>query len=383
MNKRIFIGSSSKSKPVAEEVASLLRELDCEPVLWWDPDVFPASGYILDSLRQQVHSFDGGVFIFAEDDELKAPGGKQHTVRDNVLVEAGFFYANFGREAVGLCVNGHPKIPSDFEGITTIALEMDNGTVVETAIVKRRLSLWLKNVKHSFARRRNNVFMCSRKELHELYPFEERLGFAGGELYKQISNVRVLNLAGNLIINPAEATNEHKRQMDRAPVSLSEALWRIVEYGSAYVSYILAKPTPEVIKDASSKIANPAVKAEGAILSAHAKMYEMLTSDTVLAAASNSRHKSFDYQVVDLCIPFGMFIVEYGGEYSYLSHVKIDLYSAEISNENDRRSMVIWQIQDPENYNFFVNNYDAIKKSRGCETPTMEELSKWARRWQD
>lgn len=62
-------------------------------------------------------------------------------------------------------------------------------------------------------------------------------------------------------------------------------------------------------------------------------------------------------------MPFAIFNVEFAPEYKEFNHVKVDLYSAAISDENERRSFIVWQKDDPDNYNYFVNNFDSIKNN--------------------
>ena len=70
---------------------------------------------------------------------------------------------------------------------------------------------------------------------------------------------------------------------------------------------------------------------------------------------------------------------------AYYNHVKVDLYSAALHNENERRSFVIWEKDDPDNYNFFVNNFDDIKGNPSLCTPhrnPLDTLKQWAEEWE-
>ena len=87
--------------------------------------------------------------------------------------------------------------------------------------------------------------------------------------------------------------------------------------------------------------------------------------------------------VSKISIPFGIFNVEFLGKESRWNHVKVDLYSAGLNNEDDRRSFIIWQENDSKNYDFFIHNFDNIKRdSRICEVPTLNMLKEWADIWE-
>ena len=82
-------------------------------------------------------------------------------------------------------------------------------------------------------------------------------------------------------------------------------------------------------------------------------------------------------------MPFGIFNVEFMDEAKKYNHVKVDIYSAALDNEDDRRSFVIWQKDDPKNYKFFVDNFNDTKQNGTLCTRhhSFEKLKKWAQEW--
>lgn len=65
----------------------------------------------------------------------------------------------------------------------------------------------------------------------------------------------------------------------------------------------------------------------------------------------------------DCAIPYALMIVTFGAdEYEVhpLDHVKVDLLSPYLSDDLTRRSFFVSRTEDPDNYNFFVDNFRAI-----------------------
>ncbi len=367
--KRIFVGSSYETKGYAQIIAQVLEELDCIPIVWWSIPVFKGGKYIFDNILDIVHTVDAGVFLLAEDDKLNSRGDNFATPRDNVLIEAGLFYGVRGINGVGLCVVDSPKIPSDWNGITTIRFEEN-----QINKFKEKIKYWINNVKYVNNEKPNNVHMQARKDIHEQCSLGKRLGLCN-DTYKHINYIKILNLTSNLFVNPTTAEVGHKKQDE---LNLSEAIHSILMNTDACIQLILPELNENILNDIQSKIANSNVGAKGAIYSAQSKLFELLTKDKVFKIALQQNR--FHYFTTDICIPFAIFVVEYDNKYSFLNHVKVDLYSAALVNENERRSMIIWQNTDLENYNFFLHNFDNIRKNLS-RSPSMNEMKTWSDEW--
>jgi len=369
--KRIFIGSSSEQIKNAEKIAIVLENLGHSVKPWWGSEVFPPGAYTFDSILNVARSVDAGLFLLAEDDFTKTRGEIFPATRDNVLIEAGIFFGALGRNSVGLFTVGIPKTPSDWKGITVKCFSQD-----KINNFKGDVEVWLGNVEYKHNKKPNNVHMERRADINVQYPLKERLGGHDIEMHKHITQIKIINLASNLFINPTEAEPDH---IKHDSVSLSDVMTSIVKNSTARISLILAKPTDNVLKDAKTKIAN-SLTAEKVIYSAHSKLYKLLTqNDDFIKSKTENR---FLFKVTEVCIPFAIFAVEYDQEHSFLNHVKIDLYSAALTSENERRSMVIWKNQDSENYKFFMSNFDSIwRNDTLCSDVDMEEMRIWSDIW--
>ena len=372
--KRIFIGSSTQSKDVARKIARILEEY-AEVKCWWNTGIFIAGRFTWETLMTIVNNYDGAVFVLGKDDAICTgkKSGKDSAsfiARDNVLIEAGLFYGVLGKEGVALYQSEGVKTSTDWLGLTTIRTTME-----EQRKLAKEFKAWLEEVKYRHNKKPHNVHMQSRKEINELYSVAERFGF-NDDSFNHITHVRILNLASNLLINSEQAQRSDLLQDPK----ISDVILSLLKNKKAHIELILAEPTEAVLKDAQTKIANPLVKSHGAIYSTHSKIYELLTTDEIYMEAK--KQYRFSYYVANISIPFAIFNVEFDKEYSYLNHVRIDLYSAKLDSENNRRSMIIWETQDKNNYDFFVVNFNTIRRdSDTCRHPTIDELKNWSEIW--
>lgn len=115
---RLFIGSATESKHVAEALQAVLDAGLVEVTLW--PDIFKVGEYTYEDLEDAAKSHDFAAFVFSPDDELTSRGVARAAPRDNVVYELGLFSGVQGRRHV-FVVQAHGanvKIPTDLSGIT-------------------------------------------------------------------------------------------------------------------------------------------------------------------------------------------------------------------------------------------------------------------------
>lgn len=221
----------------------------------------------------------------------------------------------------------------------------------------------------------------SRHEMHSVFSINQKFHINDG-LYEKISHIRIMNFASNLMINPEIGEAGHMHQDD---IPLSDAIEKVMRETNALVELILTEPNKYNLDDLKTKIANKrAGSSDGALFSALATMYTNLSTDTIYSRRYKSVPILFRFYVMKTSIPFGIFNVEFLGDAKSQNHVQVDLYSAALSNEDERRCFVIWQKDDPENYQFFVNNFNNIKNNpQLCKEPTLETMKRWADRWRE
>lgn len=377
--KCVFIGSSSNALDKAMAVKGILTEIGVKAICWSEDEVFTLSNTTIDELLKATNKYNAGVFIFDKDDEVSVndtEGEKRYIARDNVIAEAGMFIGALGKNAVALCLVKNVHKPSDFEGVTHLQYDL-----TRYGQMKEKLRNWLENEVEDFRLPKydNNILMKSRGEIHSLYSIDDRLHITDG-LYTKIHQIRIMNLAGNLIVNPEVGDMEHLYEMK--DIKLSDSIEKILKETQAKVEMILIEPNNSNLRDIKSKIVNDAAgSVEDAVRSAVKSIYRKLSEDNIYKKASDS--SKFRLYTMNVGMPFAIFNVEFLGDAKRFNHVKIDLYSSLISNEDERRSFVIWEREDKENYRFFVKNFDYIKNNESiCKKNTLTALKKWIDKWQ-
>lgn len=116
---KVFIGSSTEGKKVAQAFASAL---DTENTVELWTDAFVPGGTTLGTLIEQAAQADFAVVVLTPDDELVSRGEAFRVPRDNLVFEAGLF---IGMVGPGRTLVAHPaaapklKLPSDLHGFTT------------------------------------------------------------------------------------------------------------------------------------------------------------------------------------------------------------------------------------------------------------------------
>jgi len=372
--KKIFIGSSSRAKKKVNILKRLLSELGTKAICWFELDAFLVGKTTIESLLEQTHKCHGALFIFDKDDEIRSNSAEQFVARDNVIYEAGLFAGALGKEAVAICLVPGVHQITDLEGVTYLKYDSE-----DTELMKESLRLWLvNNVRDDRPpKSENNLLMKSRHDIQYLYTIENRLHLNDGG-YQHIHKIQIMNLASNLLVNPELADMEHIQQ---SPVKLSDAIQKILQESNATLDLMLIEPHSANLRDSVTKMANSnAGSRENLIYSAWETIYNNLCSDTIYKKAYDQhRFRCFS---INVGIPYALFNVEFDNEYQKYDHVKIDLYSSEIGNENQRRSFIVWKDIDFENYIFFTGNFDSVKRNKEiCQQPELLKIKDWINEW--
>jgi hypothetical protein len=121
MKRKLFIGSSSEGKSIAEKLKTKIIE-ECgdwiEPKLWSENKVFTLNTSTFHNLIQSARKYEYGIFVATADDLRKKRWQIKKTMRDNVLFEAGMFLGSLGLTRAFLLVDKRCALPSDYAGIT-------------------------------------------------------------------------------------------------------------------------------------------------------------------------------------------------------------------------------------------------------------------------
>ncbi|WP_030539282.1 TIR domain-containing protein [Sphingobium sp. DC-2] len=118
---RIFMICSAEALSIAKSIrVGLSHDADIE--IWSDDMIFPAGGYPIEALEEQVNIADFGIALCEPDDLVTARGKTSAVPRDNVIFELGFFMSRLGRHRTLLLVPQRTDVtlPSDFKGLTPL-----------------------------------------------------------------------------------------------------------------------------------------------------------------------------------------------------------------------------------------------------------------------
>ena len=92
---RVFIGSSSEAKKVAEAIhRNLDHDCFCEI---WTHGIFGVGTYPLEALIEQANKADYAIMVLHPDDVTRSRGKQSQAPRDNVIFELGLFIGKLGK----------------------------------------------------------------------------------------------------------------------------------------------------------------------------------------------------------------------------------------------------------------------------------------------
>lgn len=116
--RHVFLGYSSKAKPMADAVSRFItQELGLSVLDWHDP---PPSGVIIQNIAKLERRTMFGLFLFTKDDKQVGKDGQESVPRDNVIYEAGYFAGAKGPEWVLIIREGAARVPTDLGGFTYV-----------------------------------------------------------------------------------------------------------------------------------------------------------------------------------------------------------------------------------------------------------------------
>jgi predicted nucleotide-binding protein len=92
----LFIGSSTESKWIVQEIHDILSKQNIEVKVWYKGTFYPGDS-TLETLGREVLLSEFALLVVYPDDEIIKREERGYTARDNVLFELGLFTGAFGR----------------------------------------------------------------------------------------------------------------------------------------------------------------------------------------------------------------------------------------------------------------------------------------------
>jgi hypothetical protein len=154
LEKKIFIGSSSEGREIADIVShaltrsnNVVKTYKLEPCLWDYAD-WKYNFSILNSLTEFPKKYDYSIFIFVPDDTVTSRNEISMRVRDNVLFEFGLFVSQ--KDGMSRSFIIHPKnkdfvLASDINGIYAPGYEHS----LDKEILKNHINIAVKGIVES------------------------------------------------------------------------------------------------------------------------------------------------------------------------------------------------------------------------------------------
>jgi len=121
MRPKLFIGSSTKGRPIAELIQEeLSHDADC---VVWSQGTFRDVNVPIENLMAAIETYDFAVFVLLPEDHTDNRGQQALAVRDNVIFELGLFLGKLGRArnfsiAPTSAQDVVSRLSSDLSGIT-------------------------------------------------------------------------------------------------------------------------------------------------------------------------------------------------------------------------------------------------------------------------
>jgi hypothetical protein len=149
MKRKLFIGSSREGLFYANQIKNIITKecgnwLECE--VWNEGGIFRLNKSTLDNLVKASRRFDYGVLVATNDDLALIRLKAKQIPRDNVIFEMGLFLGSLGLTRAFL-VAQDCKLPSDYNGITTVRLPKGKKSEIDISSLIQQL----KSTKKSFS----------------------------------------------------------------------------------------------------------------------------------------------------------------------------------------------------------------------------------------
>ena len=215
----------------------------------------------------------------------------------------------------------------------------------------------------------SNTLVLSRQSIENgSASLENRFGYEFMECVKNktefkgqyiIQEINMLCYAANIIFSPDINLVDRHAYDYGTMFNLFTYLLQDEEFN---LRIITTAPASDTVKDAIAfeKIGNSAVEdnEEIAFFSSYAGIRNLMETEPYKTSINNRR---FTYMLTECVLPYALFHTVYKKGYEQFNHIKVDLYSVGIDSVMERRSMMFFEKDQKENYDFFVNQFKYIK----------------------
>lgn len=241
------------------------------------------------------------------------------------------------------------------------------------------------------ANRKNNVFITSRMELEEdIASLRNRFGndFVEHVLRKEKFNaphrVKQINMscyAASLIFAPGRNLVDQQSYDYGMMFNIFSQLLYDNEFSMTIITNAPGSPpTADAIK--TNKLGNDALadNPNAIFLVSYANICKLLENEPYHSAKQENR---FKYLLTKNILPFAFFQIIYKNEWREFNHIKIDLYTEGVQFSANRRSMIIFEKDNPETYRFFEQQFAHLKNREKHESAKLikSKHNVWIEQW--
>lgn len=197
----------------------------------------------------------------------------------------------------------------------------------------------------------------------------------------RIKSIRMSCYAASLVFAP-QINMVDERAFDRGV--LFNVLAELLKDDEFSLEIIITAPDSFAAAEAieNEKLGNGRLEEypEAIFLSSYCNIYRLIEQDPIFIKAKKERR--FKFMVTEMALPYAIFQTVYKTGYTHNDHIKLDLYSEGLTSNMDRRSMIFFRDTDPENYTFFDNRYQYIRRKKHSDKLIKEKHDIWMKTWE-
>jgi len=238
----------------------------------------------------------------------------------------------------------------------------------------------------------NNVCMMKREQIEkELAPLADRFGWDLIAALKEnreyegenrIRSIRMSCYAASIIFTP-EQNKVDMRAFDKH--LMAKLFGWLLKDPDFNMEIIINAPGSTAMWDAITrkKLGNSSqeICPEDIFYSSYGSITHLIQNNPVFTKAYEDNR--FNFMVTENMLPYALFHVEYKTEFEEYSYIKVDLYSEGLTSNMDRRCMMIFKRDDPQNYNFFVERYNYTRDARQSGELIRQHHVQWMQEWEE
>lgn len=199
---------------------------------------------------------------------------------------------------------------------------------------------------------------------------------------KRIKSIKMLCYAANVVFNEDFKVINYNYDSYNKMFRIFSELLKDELFS---LELIIAAPDSECMRDAikNKKTGNRKLEdnPERTFYSAYANISNLIKNDEVFSKAYED--KRFNFMVTEEPMIGAIFEMQYKEKWEQFNYIKFDLYSPNIINNQNRRSVIVFEDDDKDNFDFFENIYNQFRNKEKSNALMKENHQKWLKKWDE